>query len=113
MRQLEEDLDVAEDSSVESRFSILIDLCLLARELLDLTTANDTIDQIARVSDLAKKVPVEHHMTKVYEFTTSGDPLRSLMRDYYVKSTARIMIIIWTARVLKTSTRTLQSNSGV
>lgn len=66
------------------RFELLIELYVLAEELIDPRTANEVVDEFIRFSDDSQRFPEEHHIVKAYELTGKEDPLRKLMRDYFV-----------------------------
>ncbi|KAM0723838.1 hypothetical protein Q7P37_000828 [Cladosporium fusiforme] len=70
--------------NVKAGYSILIDLYLLADKLQDSKAANEIIDEIIRISDISKFCPCASVVNKAYEFTGENNPLRRLMRDFYL-----------------------------
>lgn len=57
---------------------------LQADKLQDPATANLIIDEIVRVSEATQRNPSNEVVNLVYESTVHGNPLRKLIRHYYV-----------------------------
>lgn len=65
-------------------FEKFIELYILALELIDLKTANMVIGEIMRTYDSFGCIPTEGPVSLAYASTAKGDPLRTLMCDYWV-----------------------------
>lgn len=76
------------DNVVMSDVDELVPLYLLADKLNDLTTANLTMDEILRLSDESRYILNKSSVRLAYDFTTAGNPLHTICRDYYVHDCA-------------------------
>jgi len=65
-------------------FMKLIGLYLLCQKLIDFKAANAVIDEIIRLSNAAKIIPLHGPTALAYEHTVKGNPLRALLRDYWI-----------------------------
>ena len=72
-----DDLSVGETSD---HYTALIKLYVLADKLIDHTSANKVIDRILTYQNETRMLPRTAQVGMVYGLTTSGSPLRALMR---------------------------------
>jgi hypothetical protein len=76
--------EVDRNNNVNAGFNELIQVYLLADKLQDLSTANMIIEEIKQFSDNVDRVPSDGCYTYVYSNTTPHNPLRKLMRDFWM-----------------------------
>jgi hypothetical protein len=70
----------------------LIKLYLLADKLNDILTSNLVMDEIIHLSEEWRRIPCDDEVALAYRLTTTGNPLRSICRDYFVhEGTARLL----------------------
>jgi hypothetical protein len=65
-----------------------IELYILAMELIDLKTTNMIIGEIILASDSFGCIPTQGPVSLAYASTAKGDPLRTLLRDFWVYRSA-------------------------
>jgi hypothetical protein len=75
-------------SSADDGFRALIHLYLLADRLQDIATANMIIDEIIQYSDIVRAAPGSQNYDHIYKHTAPHNPLRILMRDYFLHETS-------------------------
>jgi hypothetical protein len=76
-----DDLSVGETSD---HYTALIKLYVLADKLIDHTSANKVIDRILTYQNETRMLPRTAQVGMVYGLTTSGSPLRALMRNFVI-----------------------------
>lgn len=78
------DCGISQIEDRESRETFLVDLYLLADKLMDPITANMAIDKLKRMTEVLDLYPSTTLVKHVYCSTIRGNPLRTLLRDWYV-----------------------------
>lgn len=74
----------------DSLFTKLISLYLLCQKLVDLETANMVIDEIVRFGGKAWSIPLLAPTSLAYSTTVKHDPLRALVRDYWMYESSNV-----------------------
>ena len=74
----------ADQAVADLIFEKLIGMYILALELIDFKTANMIVGEIMLTSDSFGRIPTHGPVSLAYASTAKGDPLRKLLRDYWI-----------------------------
>jgi hypothetical protein len=80
----------AKEAAADVLFTKLIRLYLLAARLGDLKIANQVTSEIIRFSYAIETVPTQIPTSLAYAATAAGNPLRKLLRDFWICDSAGI-----------------------
>jgi hypothetical protein len=80
-------VDAPESGFSQTGFESLIKLYLLADKLQDLTTANMVMGEVIQFAAQTNEIPRHAAISLAYDSTTEGNPIRTLLRDYWVYQT--------------------------
>lgn len=77
-------VDAPKSGFSQTGFESLIKLYLLADKLQDLTTANMVMGELIRFAAQTNEIPRRAAISLAYDSTTESNPIRTLLRDYWV-----------------------------
>ena len=73
-----------EQQAQDAIFTTIISLQLLCQKLIDFKAANIVIDEMIRFSSTVKTIPSQGPIALAYGSALKDNPLRSLLRDYWI-----------------------------